>query len=76
MQEYIKIKELSELTGVSVRTLQYYDEINLLRPAYTNEYGHRFYDSNSFSKMFVIIYYYLYSLFILKAQFHFIDGQF
>src|SRR5699024_4378217 len=26
-----------------------------LPPAYTNEYGHRFYDSNSFSKMFVII---------------------
>ncbi|WP_229672394.1 MerR family transcriptional regulator [Pullulanibacillus camelliae] len=55
MERYIKIKELSELTGVSVRTLQYYDEINLLSPAYTNEYGHRFYDSNSFSKMFVII---------------------
>lgn len=55
MEQYIKIKELSELTGVSVRTLQYYDEINLLNPAYTNEYGHRFYDSNSFSKMFIII---------------------
>ena len=55
MEQYIKIKELSELTGVSVRTLQYYDEKNLLTPAYTNEYGHRFYDSNSFSKVFVII---------------------
>ena len=55
MEQYIKIKELSKLTGVSVRTLQYYDEINLLTPAYTNEYGHRFYDSNSFSKVFVII---------------------
>ncbi|KRF44059.1 MerR family transcriptional regulator [Paenibacillus sp. Soil787] len=55
MEQYIKIKELSELTGVSVRTLQYYDEINLLTPAYTNEYGHRLYDSNSFSKVFVII---------------------
>ncbi|MEC0240641.1 MerR family transcriptional regulator [Paenibacillus dokdonensis] len=55
MEQYIKIKELSELTGVSVRTLQYYDEINLLTPAYINEYGHRFYDSNSFSKIFVII---------------------
>ncbi|GGD81801.1 MerR family transcriptional regulator [Paenibacillus nasutitermitis] len=55
MEQYIKIKELSELTGVSVRTLQYYDEINLLTPAYINEYGHRFYNSNSFSKIFVII---------------------
>ncbi len=55
MEKHIKIKAFSELTGVSVRTLQYYDEINLLRPAYTNEFGHRFYDSNSFSKTFVIL---------------------
>lgn len=55
MEQYIKVKELSVLTGVSVRTLQYYDEIDLLKPAYTNEYGHRFYDANSFSKIFVII---------------------
>lgn len=48
MEEYIKIKEFAELTGVSVRTLQYYDEINLLKPAHINEYGHRFYDSGSF----------------------------
>lgn len=55
MEQYIKIKELSALTGVSVRTLQYYDEINLLTPAYINGYGHRFYDAESFSKIFVII---------------------
>lgn len=55
MYDSIKIKEFSELTNVSVRTLQYYDEINLLKPAYTNEQGHRFYNSNSFSRMFVIL---------------------
>lgn len=55
MNSYIKIKEFAELTGMSVRTLQYYDEINLLKPAHINEYGHRFYDSNSFSKVFIII---------------------
>lgn len=54
MEKYLKIKAFAQLTGVSVRTLQYYDEINLLKPAYTNKYGHRFYDSGSFSKMFVI----------------------
>lgn len=54
MDKYLKIKAFAKLTGVSVRTLQYYDEIDLLKPAYTNEYGHRFYDSGSFSKMFVI----------------------
>ncbi len=55
MNHYVKIKTFAELTGVSVRTLQYYDEINLLKPAHINEYGHRFYDSGSFSKIFVIL---------------------
>lgn len=26
------VKEISELTGISVRTLHYYDEIGLLKP--------------------------------------------
>ena len=55
MGEYLKTKAFSKLTGVSVRTLQYYDEIGLLKPAYTNEHGHRFYDEHSFSKMFIIL---------------------
>lgn len=55
MSNNMKIKEFSKLTGLSVRTLQYYDEINLLNPAFINASGHRFYDSNSFSKIFIII---------------------
>jgi DNA-binding transcriptional MerR regulator len=55
MEQYIKIKAFAELTGVSVRTLQYYDEINLLKPAYMNEQGHRYYDAASFTKIFVIL---------------------
>lgn len=55
MEQYIKIKPFAELTGVSVRTLQYYDEIDLLKPEYINEHGHRFYDAGSFSRIFVII---------------------
>ena len=27
------VKEISELTGISVRTLHYYDEIGLLKPS-------------------------------------------
>lgn len=56
MEQYMKTKAFSELTGVSVRTLQYYDELGVLKPAYHNEYGHRFYDANSFSKIFVILF--------------------
>lgn len=38
------VKELSELTGVSARTLHYYDEIGLLPPTDKSEAGYRLYD--------------------------------
>ena len=34
------VKEVSRLTGVSVRTLQYYDQIGLLHPGTRTEAGH------------------------------------
>lgn len=37
------VRQVAELTGVSVRTLQYYDEIGLLRPAKRTEAGYRLY---------------------------------
>ena len=37
------IRELSELAGVSARTLRYYDEIGLLKPLYVSQAGYRFY---------------------------------
>ena len=37
------IQELANLSGVSTRTLRYYDEIGLLKPARTNAAGYRFY---------------------------------
>jgi len=33
------VKEVSELSGVSVRTLHYYDEISLFRPTVILESG-------------------------------------
>lgn len=41
------VKEVSELTGISVRTLHYYDEIGLLKPSKINESGYRLYDDAS-----------------------------
>ena len=38
------VKEISRLTGISVRTLHYYDEINLLRPTLITDAGYRLYD--------------------------------
>jgi len=37
------IRELAELSGVSSRTLRYYDSIGLLKPARVNDVGYRFY---------------------------------
>ena len=38
------VHEVSKLTGVSIRTLQYYDRIGLLHPAEYSEAGYRLYD--------------------------------
>jgi DNA-binding transcriptional MerR regulator len=38
------VNEVSKLTGVSIRTLQYYDKIGLLHPADYTEAGYRLYD--------------------------------
>ena len=34
------VKEVSNLTGISVRTLHYYDEIDLLKPTVLSEAGY------------------------------------
>lgn len=38
------VKNLAKISGVTVRTLHYYDEIGLLKPAYIGENGYRFYE--------------------------------
>lgn len=42
----MKINEVAKLTGVTVRTLHYYDEIGLLKPAEVTDSGYRLYDSD------------------------------
>ena len=41
------VHEVSRLTGVSIRTLQYYDKIGLLHPAEYSEAGYRLYDDTA-----------------------------
>jgi DNA-binding transcriptional MerR regulator len=38
------VKQLAGLAGVSIRTLHYYDEIDLLKPSSVGENGYRYYD--------------------------------
>ena len=52
------IKEFADFTGVSVRTLHYYDEIGLLPPASVDRAtGYRFYDEQSLLRMQEILFY-------------------
>lgn len=41
------VKEVSELTGISARTLHYYDEIGLFPPSEKSEAGYRLYDDKA-----------------------------
>ena len=47
----LTVHEVSALTGVSVRTLQHYDNIGLLRPAKRTEAGYRLYSDAELEKM-------------------------
>ena len=51
------IKEFADFTGVSVRTLHYYDQIDLLKPAITDKTnGYRYYNEDSVQRMLEIIF--------------------
>ncbi len=45
------VNEVSKLTGVSIRTLQYYDSIGLLKPVEYTESGYRLYDDKSLDRL-------------------------
>lgn len=54
----MQIKEFADFTGVSVRTLHYYDEIGLLEPAMVDRAtGYRYYDEQSLLRMQEILFY-------------------
>ena len=45
------VNEVSRLTGVSIRTLQYYDRIGLMHPAKYTEARYRLYDDTSLERL-------------------------
>lgn len=49
------VKEISRLTGVSVRTLHYYDERDLLKPTKVTEAGYRLYDDTALERLHSIL---------------------
>ncbi|MEO9851630.1 MAG: MerR family transcriptional regulator [Reichenbachiella sp.] len=51
------VKELSELAKVSVRTLHYYDQIDLLKPSFRSGKGYRFYERKQLLMLQQILFY-------------------
>lgn len=49
------VKEVSRLTGVSVRTLHHYDAIGLLKPTRVTEAGYRLYDDTALARLQTIL---------------------
>ena len=50
-EKTMSVHEVARLTGVTSRTLHYYDEIGLLKPARVTEAGYRLYDDAALSRL-------------------------
>jgi len=53
----LKVKEVAQLVGISVRTLHYYDEIGLLRPEATSQAGYRLYSERNLERLQQILFF-------------------
>ena len=51
------VKEVSRISGVSVRTLHYYDEIGLLAPSGITDAGYRLYDDTALERLSQILFF-------------------
>lgn len=51
------ISQVAKLTGVSIRTLQYYDEIGLLKPSKLTSSGYRMYDDTALQTLQQILFF-------------------
>lgn len=51
------VKQLATLAGVTERTLRYYDQIDLLKPAHYGDNGYRYYDAESLLRLQQILFF-------------------
>lgn len=51
------VKEISNITGISVRTLHYYDEIGLLKPTDKSDAGYRLYGEKVLEQLQQILFF-------------------
>lgn len=53
----LTVKKLAKMSGVSVRTLHFYDEIGLLKPAYVADNGYRYYEEEQLFRLQQILFF-------------------
>lgn len=51
MKHHWKVGDLAKLTGLTVRTLRFYDQIGLFSPSGQTESGHRLYNASDLSRL-------------------------
>ena len=51
LKKTMSVHEVVKLTGITARTLHYYDEIGLLKPTKVTEAGYRMYDDTALSRL-------------------------
>lgn len=56
MQEKYSIGEVAKMLKVSTRTLRFYDEKGLIKPAYIEENGYRFYEKEQIRQIELILF--------------------
>lgn len=55
-KQYYTVNDITKITGITRRTLHYYDEIGLLRAASLSSHGYRLYDMKDFERLQVILF--------------------
>src|SRR3974390_1788212 len=56
-QKTYTVKQVAKLSGVSVRTLRFYDEIGLLKPAFVGDNGYLYYEKEQLLALQQILFY-------------------
>jgi DNA-binding transcriptional MerR regulator len=51
------VKEVAKLSGISIRTLRFYDEIGLLKPAFYGDNGYRYYEKEQLLVLQQVLFY-------------------
>ena len=56
--KYLRIGDFSNVVGISVKTIRFYEEKGLIKPAYIDKYtGYRYYDEKNIEQILIILQY-------------------